>query len=128
MFGEQAERWVALAASRDVGRQPRRLLIADVPLAVWRTRFGRPVVFLDRCPHRDYPLSAGRRTLTGHLVCEAHDWEFDADGRCLRTHKPVDRTLHGATVFPCREAAGTLWVFTGTDAVGDPPDAGHFTD
>lgn len=126
MFGEHAERWVALAPSGEVGRQPRRLLVDAVPLVVWRALFGRPVVFLDRCPHREYPLSTGHRTITGRLVCDAHAWEFDAEGRCLRTHKPVDRNQYHATAFPCRDVGGTLWVYTGPDAVGDPPDAGHF--
>ena len=108
-------------------------MVGDVALAVWRSTFGRPVVFLDRCPHRDHPLSTGRRTFTGHLVCDAHDWEFDADGRCLRTHKPRDRSLCAATAFPARDAGGlparaqvmpVLDVLHGISGLGDGSERG----
>lgn len=120
MFGDLADRWVALLPSAEVGKQPQRVLVGDVPLVVWRAAFGRPVVFWDRCPHREHPLSSGRRTLTGRLICDAHQWTFAADGRCVYTDRPRDLSRCGATVFPCREVDGTLWVFTGPEAVGKP--------
>ncbi|WP_413662112.1 Rieske 2Fe-2S domain-containing protein [Microbulbifer sp. CNSA002] len=38
--------------------------------------------FLDRCPHRGYPLSKG--CIKGNnIVCSYHGWAFDSDGRLV---------------------------------------------
>jgi vanillate O-demethylase monooxygenase subunit len=43
---------------------------------------GRPVAFLDRCPHRYAPLSLGERS-GDNLRCAYHGWCFDSSGRCI---------------------------------------------
>lgn len=76
--------WVPILALSELSRRPRRVEVGDTPLVVWPGPWGRPVVFLDRCPHQDVRLSEGRRTLTGRLICDGHGWEFDAAGTCVR--------------------------------------------
>ena len=44
---------------------------------------GRPAAALDRCPHREAPLSEGHRRDDGCLVCPYHGWTYGADGRCV---------------------------------------------
>ena len=104
--------WTPILALSEVTKQPQRVVAGGVRLAVWRAGRGRPVVFLDRCPHHDVPLSTGRRTLLGRLVCDGHGWEFDATGTCIRAPGKTMAQVAGrhATVVPCREEAGQLWV------------------
>jgi phenylpropionate dioxygenase-like ring-hydroxylating dioxygenase large terminal subunit len=113
------EQWTPLIASQAVTTGPQRVLLADVPLVVWRTARGRPVVFVDRCPHHGLALSTGRRTFTGRLVCDGHGWEFDATGTCRRAPGRSLSEVAGrhASVVPCRVADGRLWVLTGADGV-----------
>ena len=85
--------------------------------------YKRQAVFIDRCPHKDFPLSTGRRTFFGRLVCDAHGWEFVADGTCVRAPgRPLSEVAgRHASVVECREADGQLWVRTtpeGTPLVG----------
>ena len=117
-------RWVEVMASADVTRTPRRAVADGVVLAVWRGPRDRPVVFLDSCPHKAYPLSTGRRTWRGRLVCEAHDWEFDASGRCVRIPGRAPDPQRHATALTCREEGGRLWVLLPppADAAAHAPD------
>jgi phenylpropionate dioxygenase-like ring-hydroxylating dioxygenase large terminal subunit len=39
--------------------------------------------FPARCPHRLFPLAAGHVS-DGRLVCPAHGWRFDGEGRCTQ--------------------------------------------
>ena len=55
----------------------------DVPLVAFRGGDGRAAVFVDRCPHRNYPLSQGRVTADGTLECGYHGWRFDTGGGCV---------------------------------------------
>ncbi len=43
---------------------------------------GNAGALLDRCPHRNVPLSLGRVARTGRLECRYHGWQFDGSGRC----------------------------------------------
>ena len=43
---------------------------------------GHPKAFLDRCPHRGYPLSDGR-VRDNKLICPYHGWVFDDEGRVV---------------------------------------------
>lgn len=68
--------------------------------------------WLDRCPHRFAPLSAGTVS-DGVLVCGYHGLAFNREGACA--HNP-----HGATssalrveTFPTLERHGAIWVWMG---------------
>lgn len=78
--------WYVACASTALGRKlPMASQVLGVPLAVWRTGTGAPAAVLDRCPHRNVPLSMGRVRPTsphgGELECRYHGWRFDGDGR-----------------------------------------------
>lgn len=116
MFSDVPHVWTPILPSSAVTKAPQRVMLGATPLVVWRARQGRPVVFIDVCPHKDFPLSEGRRTFTGRLVCEVHGWEFDAEGTCVRAPGRTREQIGGrhAKVVPCREADGRLWVFPGS--------------
>lgn len=74
--------WHMVALSRDVkpGRA-RKALLLGTPLALFRSSEGLGAL-VDRCPHRNYPLSQGR-VVAGALECPYHGWRFAADGTCV---------------------------------------------
>lgn len=93
--------------------------ILDRPILLYRTNAGKPVAFLDRCPHRLVPLSAGKRT--GDVIrCGYHGMAFGEDGRCV--HIPGQEKIPAnaaATVFTVVERYGAIWIWPGT-AQPDP--------
>ena len=93
--------------------------LMDTPLAVFRAAGGVPAVVLDRCGHRNYPLSLGRVTGDGLLECGYHGWTFDGGGRCVRVpglrHGRTQATWHvpsHATV----EQDGFVWAWGEPDS------------
>lgn len=73
--------WQMAALSRDVRRRPVQRVVAGVPVALFRSN-GRIGALVDRCPHRNFPLSQGRVAENG-LTCPYHGWRFAADGTCV---------------------------------------------
>src|SRR3954469_16283070 len=93
----------------------------DTPLVAFRGTDGRAGVFVDRCPHRNYPLSQGHVTAAGTLECGYHGWRFDTAGRCVAV--PGLATGSGADAAPRRVAAhatierdGIVWFWGEPDA------------
>src|SRR5262249_61669703 len=75
--------WCPVARSSALGRRPLAVTLMDRPLVVFRGARGAPAVLLDRCDHRNYPLSLGRVTGDGLLECGYHGWAYDGGGRCV---------------------------------------------
>ncbi|MBX3017384.1 MAG: Rieske 2Fe-2S domain-containing protein [Bdellovibrionaceae bacterium] len=80
-------------------------------------------VFEDRCPHRNYPLSEGRLTSSGELVCSYHGWKFDAQGELcdrpgLMEKKPPRFCLKR---YPVALADGVLFVVDPEPGKETPP-------
>ncbi len=75
------EAWHMVALSRDVKRgSVRKIALCNTPVALFRSEAGLGAL-IDRCPHRNYPLSEGR-VREGALECPYHGWRFDPDGAC----------------------------------------------
>jgi phenylpropionate dioxygenase-like ring-hydroxylating dioxygenase large terminal subunit len=99
------------------GMLVRRIL--DRPVLLYRTDEGQPVAFLDRCPHRLVPLSAGQR-FGDDIRCGYHGMRFAPDGRCV--HIPGQQTIPSnafATVFSLVERHDMVWIWMG-EAAADP--------
>lgn len=73
--------WHLVALSRQVrpGKVTART-VAGTPIVLFRTPEGLGAL-VDRCPHRNYPLSEGRLR-EGGLECAYHGWRFGPDGTC----------------------------------------------
>jgi nitrite reductase/ring-hydroxylating ferredoxin subunit len=71
-------------------------------VCVVRRPGGGFVAMLDRCPHRDIPLSRGLVS-DGMLTCPGHFWRFD-----VTTGERSDLPEVRATVYPTRVTDG--WV------------------
>ncbi|MCP3730015.1 aromatic ring-hydroxylating dioxygenase subunit alpha [Sphingomonas sp. MG17] len=93
--------------------------ILDQPVLLLRTESGEPAAFLDRCPHRLVPLSAGQR-IGDTIRCGYHGMTFASDGRCV--HIPGQAKIPpnaAATVFPMTERHGMVWIWMGDAKLAD---------
>jgi len=109
--------WYVACLSAELGRTPSARTVVDTPMALFRDGAGRPMALLDRCPHRNVPLSLGR--VRGDLLeCRYHGWRFDGEGTCRAVPglcAGADRAARRATAFPAREQDGFVWVFPAGD-------------
>ena len=115
--------WYVAALAKAVDDAPVKRTVLGTDLVLWRPERGAPVsAALDRCAHRDAPLSAG--WIAGcRLVCSYHGWEWDAEGRTRRIPQFPDApfpTKSGLTMFRCVERHGMVWVCLATQDNGGP--------
>ncbi len=112
------KQWYIACASTDLRRRPIARTVLGIPLVLFRASNGRVGAFLDRCPHRNVPLSLGR--VEGNTIeCCYHGWRFDPEGRCtavpaLTNHS--EARARNATAFPVAEQDGFVWVFADSEA------------
>jgi phenylpropionate dioxygenase-like ring-hydroxylating dioxygenase large terminal subunit len=123
--------WYVAAASDEVGQGllARRLL--DKPVVLYRRDSGEVVAMEDRCIHRAYPLSAGRRD-GDRVVCGYHGFSYDFDG-CLVDVPSQENVPPGARVrtYPVREQSPFVWIWLGDPgaaALRPPPRMPWYAD
>ena len=116
--------WYVACQSSELGKKPLARCVLGVPLVLFRAADGRAAALLDRCPHRNVPLSLGQVVAGGRLECAYHGWQFEAGGRCA--HVPGllgddgrERRTPAASV---REQDGFVWVYPELDTApeGEP--------
>ena len=71
--------WYVACLSTELRRRPLSRAVLDTPMALFRDGAGVPHALVDRCPHRNAPLSIGR-VRDGLLECRYHGWRFDRSG------------------------------------------------
>ncbi len=107
--------WYPACRSTELGQRPISVELMDDPIVVYRDAAGRPRALVDRCPHRNVPLSLGRVRSEGTLECGYHGWQFDGDGRCVAVpglDLPSDDWPTRAVVaHAAREQDGFVWVW-----------------
>ncbi|MFO0724198.1 MAG: Rieske 2Fe-2S domain-containing protein [Myxococcota bacterium] len=104
--------------SQELGPAPIARTILDIPLVLFRGEGGAPTALLDRCAHRNVPLSKGWCS-GGQLVCAYHGWEYGKDGIVTRVPALAgDQTgkARRAPCFPVREQQGLVWVWMSPDS------------
>ncbi len=117
--------WYIACASRELkAKRPLERTILGLPIVLFRGDGGAPGALLDRCPHRNVPLSLGR-VRAGNLECVYHGWQFDRGGRCKKVPAlcgPAEAAGRAVTSFGCVERDGYVWVWPDADAepVGEP--------
>lgn len=123
MYPDEFPRNAWYVAGRSTELQERRLLprfVLGDPVVMYRTAHGTPVAMVDRCVHRQMPLSLGR--LRGdRLECGYHGLTYDPDGTCVRipgSARISDRVR--VQTFPLVEGHGLLWIWMGDPEAADP--------
>ncbi len=110
-----ADAWYAACESRELGERPLARTVLGTPLVLFRVGDGAPAALLDRCPHRNAPLSLGRRTAAGNLECSYHGWQFDRAGSCRAVPgllgEPADAKARCAPAHAALERDGLVFVW-----------------
>ncbi len=123
----QADAWFIACTSAELGITPRAVTIQNKPLVLFRARGGAATALLDRCPHRNVPLSMGR-VRSGELECAYHGWRFDGSGQCVAVPGLVEGEVslksRCAERFACRELDGFIWVYASSGV--EEPKEGPF--
>ena len=112
------DHWFIACTARALAPGPLACTIQDTPLVLFRDGDGRPAALLDRCPHRNVPLSAGR-VADGLLQCSYHGWRFDEAGACRAIPAlcdEPDRKARRAPSYAATEQDGFVWVYSTPDA------------
>jgi phenylpropionate dioxygenase-like ring-hydroxylating dioxygenase large terminal subunit len=119
--------WYPACRSADLRDRPLAITLMDRPLALFRDAGGRAHAVVDRCAHRNAPLSMGRVIGDGCLECPYHGWRYDGEGRCravpglLGEDQASSRTRDVGN-HAVREQDGFVWVWgsQGTAPTRDP--------
>jgi len=118
--------WFILAMSSELKREPIGRRLMGTPLALFRDNEGKVGALLDRCPHRNVPLSDGEVAKDGAIQCPYHGWRFDRGGTCVAIPSftgALDNRARNCTAYPAMEQQGFVWVYsTPFDASGAMPD------
>ena len=116
--------WYIACESRALRRKPLAVTIYDQALVLWRDADGKPFAALDRCAHRNAPLSAGT-VQDGCVTCPYHGWRYNGDGQCtLVPLLACGRAIPAAAKVPafrCIEQDGYIWVCPGDGAAPERP-------
>lgn len=116
--GTLHENWyVAATAGQVTAKKPFASTIMEEPLVLFRDAEGRACALLDRCLHRNAPLSKGA-LFGGCIGCPYHGWTYDGTGRVVivpsEGHTPAPREGLAVQRFPTIEQDGVVWVYMGT--------------
>ncbi len=111
--------WFVACASGSLKTRPLATTLHGTGLVLFRTRSGQPAALLDRCPHRNVPLSEGD-VVDEQIRCRYHGWRFDAAGEC-RVIPCLIGSPEGkgrrTQAFAVREQDGFIWVYSTPDVV-----------
>lgn len=118
--------FIPLIALKSLKSKPVKRMIANVPIVIWRTN-DEIMAALDRCPHRNYPLSSGH-VENGKLNCPYHGWQFDNKGNCheIPGFKTCDKAKFGLELLEVKIHAGA--VFVRLDSKTEPSKLPNFPD
>jgi phenylpropionate dioxygenase-like ring-hydroxylating dioxygenase large terminal subunit len=110
--------WYVACFSADLeeGKLFSRIVLGE-PVVLFRLRDRKIVAMKDRCPHRSFPLSAGR-LVDDEIVCGYHGMRYRSDGRC--TLVPTQNRAASAIKVPTYvvlEQVPLVWIWMGAPAL-----------
>ena len=107
--------WYVACASSELKDAPLARTISDTPIVLFRGP--KAAALLDRCAHRNIPLSEGR-CVDGRLECRYHGWQYGETGRCLKIPGlpgEAEREARAVPRFAVEERDGFVWVWDRAD-------------
>ncbi len=111
--------WYVLCESKELRTRPLKRFLMGTPLVLFRDSSGKPGALLDRCPHRNVPLSLGQ-VVGEQLECAYHGWTFDTEGRCGAVPGlcgEADGAARRVPAYAAMEQDGYVWVYATADEV-----------
>ena len=112
--------WFVACQSSELRRKPIARTVLGQHLVLFRDAAGHPTALLDRCSHRNAPLSRGWMQ-AGRIVCPYHGWQFDGDGVCQMVPGLCGDAHHrtrNVPTYPVAERDGLVWIY-GTSGTTD---------
>ncbi len=115
--------WHPVGWASAIGTAPKRTVLLDTAVVVWRDGAGTAHAFRDLCMHRGTALSLGS-VEDDCLVCPYHGWSYASDGRCVKIPQlaeglPIPERVR-AVGYHCEERHGLVWVCLGEPVTGIP--------
>ena len=110
--------WYVAGWSSEFNDELRRVTLLEEHVVMFRNSKGVVIALEDRCPHRQLPLSKGKR-IGDDIQCGYHGMTFNGEGRCVRI-PGQDNLPKSAYVdaFPVHEKHDIVWIW-----MGDPKRA-----
>lgn len=124
-YAEVRDAWYVICTSEELGKsKPLSRKLHQQPLVVFRGPGGKPGVLLDRCAHRNVPLSLGR-VVDCQVECPYHGWRYDTEGDCRKIPGLLGKTelpRRAVPQYPTREQDGYVWIWGNPESepVGEP--------
>ncbi|HLY73250.1 MAG TPA: aromatic ring-hydroxylating dioxygenase subunit alpha [Planctomycetota bacterium] len=109
--------WYVACSSRDLERRPLARTVLGQPMVLFRGGDATPTALLDRCAHRNVPLSIGT-LIDGRIECRYHGWQYGTSGRCEKIPglcDGFDRIARNVPHFATIEENGLIWVYGSPD-------------
>jgi phenylpropionate dioxygenase-like ring-hydroxylating dioxygenase large terminal subunit len=107
--------WHPVAYRHELGDAPVAAMLMGTPLVLFQD--GTVIkALLDRCPHRNVPLSRGRVD-GGLIACPYHGWRFSGEGKCVEVPGSRNCPQIGLQAYQTIEREGLIWV----SLADDPP-------
>lgn len=110
--------WYIACKAESIKKGPHAFVAFDKPLVAFTGANGKPGVLLDRCAHRNAPLSRGA-VRDGQLQCPYHGWSYDTDGRLAdlpvcpnhskKTLGAEEKLQISVEAWPAVERDGYIW-------------------
>lgn len=107
--------WFIACTTRELRRSPLATTLFGTPIVLFRDNEGSAGALVDRCPHRNVPLSLGQVAADGTLRCAYHGWRFDTAGACTfipSLTDPSEAKARRAHALPTVEQQGFVWVYS----------------
>jgi len=114
--------WYVAGWSSEFDDELRSFTILEENVVMYRDSSGAVVALEDRCPHRQLPLSKGKR-IGDTIQCGYHGMTFDGNGRCVRV--PGQENLPASafvSVYPICERHNIVWIWMGEPEKADSSD------
>lgn len=108
--------WYVAALSSEIDSTSFSRKILGVGVLMYRTSGNTVVAMRNRCPHRSFPLSSGKRD-GDKVICGYHGMTFGPDGRCVEvpSQSATSRELDNRS-FPIIERPPFVWIWMGDPA------------
>ena len=103
--------WIPLGVGTLLPGELKEATVCGRDLVIWRTASGTPCVMEARCPHQWSHLASEGAVDGEEIVCLAHFWRFDIEGKGWKENVKKRRDKKGdIEVYSCGEEGGDIWV------------------
>lgn len=103
--------WYVVCESKKLRKHPIAITLLEKPIVLFRSK-KEIIAMLDKCPHRNAPLSCGK-VRDGNIQCPYHGWVFNGDGKCVEIpgmEEFKEKPFYDIEKYQTHEEGGLVWV------------------